>query len=110
MGKVLFLRSSTLDKEVLKKTLSERIDSIFMDIQEGEVQKAIEAGGISLIVIYLRDITEGERTEVSKVLTNILSVPYVLAGPRDDLHKYFVANLQANVLRFIKTQSVCPLF
>lgn len=110
MGKVLFLKSRTLDNDVLKKTISERIDSIFMGIQENAVLKAIETEDISLIVIYLKDVTENEKVEISKILLNVVAVPYVLAGLREDLHKYFVANVQAKILRFIKTPILLSAF
>jgi len=110
MGKVLFLKSSADENLALNKKIGERIGSFFMAIHEGEVRKAVESGDISLIVIYLKDTSDSERAEISKILTSILNVPYILAGVREDLHKYFVANLQAHVLRYIKTPILLSSF
>ena len=110
MGKVLFLKSSSLENVALNNKINERIGSFFMAIHEEEVRKAVEAGDISLIIIYLKNVSDKERSEISKILTGILTVPYVLAGEREDLHKYFVANLQAHILRYIKTPILLSAF
>ena len=61
MGKVLFLKSSSLENVALNNKINERIGSFFMAIHEEEVRKAVEAGDISLIIIYLKNVSDKER-------------------------------------------------
>ena len=102
MGKVLFMGKVPISNKHLDKKVRKSFDYVFVDFDEEKLKHELEVQDISLIVVYLTGIPQESKGELARILHDISTVPFILTGIRDDLHKYF-GRTEARVLRYIKT-------
>ncbi|MBQ9538482.1 MAG: response regulator [Treponema sp.] len=102
MGKVLFTGNKSKPSEHIVARIQEKLDCEFIELNEEKVKAAAQRGDVSLIVLYLSGLAQEDRGGLARILHDVDKVPFILAGSKEELHKYF-GRTEARILRFIRT-------
>ncbi len=102
MGKVIFTGNKSMPSEHIAARMQEKLDCEFVELDEEKVKAAAQREDVSLIVLYLSGLAHEDRGGLARILHDVDKVPFILAGSREELHKYF-GRTEAKILRFIRT-------
>lgn len=99
---ILFAVKAGTTNTAVNQNIMSKLDCFFEEFNARKIQSVINNKEASLIVLFLSGLSTDDEIELQKLLIHVPEGPYVLAGKRDELHRFYKKS-NANIVKYIKT-------